>query len=236
FVDGLQNLRGLRGFVGGDREADVGEPFFTDVLDDHVDVDVAVGDRLENLGGDAGLVGHAGDGDFGLVFVHRDAADDDVFHFLSFFFHDSPRIVVETAADFKHDAELFGELDRAGLHDLRAERGQLEHLVVGNFVELAGVGHETRVGRVDAVHVGVNLADIGFHGGGNGDGAEVAAAPAQGRDVAFGRDALKPGNDDGVARVEQLVDFLGCDVGDLRLGVQAVGDNARLRTGQRRPA
>ena len=34
-----------------------------------------------------GLSGTPGDGDFGLVLVNRDAADDDIFHFWGFFFH-----------------------------------------------------------------------------------------------------------------------------------------------------
>ncbi len=45
--------------------------------------------------------------------------------------------------------------------------------------------------------------------------------------------ALKSGDDDDVARVEGLEGFLGRDVENLRLGMDAVGDDARLRAGQR---
>ena len=51
----------------GTREGDVGDAVLGHVLHDHVDVDVGVGQRAEQPGGDAGLVGHAGDGDLGLA-------------------------------------------------------------------------------------------------------------------------------------------------------------------------
>ena len=51
-------------------------------------------------------------------------------------------------------------------------------------VELARVGHDPRVGRVDAGDVGVDLADLGAERGGDGDRARVRAAAAERRDVA----------------------------------------------------
>ena len=45
--------------------------------------------------------------------------------------------------------------------------------------------------------------------------------------------ALKSGDDDDMARVEVLVDFLGRDIENFRLGMDAVGDDAGLRPGQR---
>ena len=52
-----------------------------DVLHDHVDVDLGVGDaRGRSCAAYAGLVGHADDGDLGLAAVVRDAGDDGLFH------------------------------------------------------------------------------------------------------------------------------------------------------------
>jgi hypothetical protein len=45
--------------------------------------------------------------------------------------------------------------------------------------------------------------------------------------------ALEAGDDDNVARIEVLEDFLGGDVGNLRLGVEAVGDDAGHAAGER---
>jgi len=150
------------------------------VLDDHVHIDVGVGDGFENQRGHPGPVGHLHQGEFGLVFVERNAADDDAFHAGGFFFHKGSWVVIEAGADFKNDAEFFGEFDRAGLHDLGAQPGQFEHFIVGNLGQLAGAGNNARVGGIDAVHVGVNLAEAGLEGGGQGDGGEVRSAPAPG--------------------------------------------------------
>ncbi len=62
-------------------------PLLADVLDDHVDVHVGVGQRREDVGRHAGFVGHAAHGDLGLVGGVGHAADDGLFHGNIFFFH-----------------------------------------------------------------------------------------------------------------------------------------------------
>ena len=98
-----------------------------------------------------------------------------------------PRGVGERAADVDRHAVLLGELDRARVHHARAEAGQFEHLVVADPVDLAGLGHDPGVGRVDAVDVGVDLAGVGSEHGGQGHGGRVRAAAAQRRDVVRSR-------------------------------------------------
>ena len=51
-----------------------------DVLDDHVDVDVGLGERPEDRRGDARLVLHAAERDLGLVLGIGDAGDELLFH------------------------------------------------------------------------------------------------------------------------------------------------------------
>ena len=155
--------------------------------------------RLEDARGDAGFVRHADERDFGLVFVERDAAHDDVFHAFGFFFHNGSWVFVEAGADFKHDAKFLGKFDRARLHHLRAEAGEFEHFVVGNFLELLRARHDARVGGVNAVHVGVNLAKVGLQRRGQRDGGQIRTAAAQRGDLAFGGFALETGDDDDVA-------------------------------------
>ena len=96
-------------FVEGER--DVRLAVEADVLDDHVDVEVGVGEGEEDLGGVAGLVGHAADGDFGLIAFDADAADDDGFHAHIFFRDKGSRVFVHRVADLEFDPEFFGELD-----------------------------------------------------------------------------------------------------------------------------
>ena len=162
--------------------------------------------------GHARLVGHADQRHLGLVLVERDAAHDDLFHAASFFFHNGSRVVVEAGADFEHDAEFLGDFDRPELHHLRARSGELQHLVVGDLLKLPRVGHDARIGGVDAVDVGVDLAEVGLERGGQRDGRQVRTAAAERRDLAAGRLPLKAGDDDDVAGVEQTVRFLRRDV------------------------
>ena len=116
------------------------------------------------------------------------------------------------------------ELDRPDLHDLGALVGELEHLLVADDVELAGVWHEPWVGGVDAADVGEDLASIG------------AAAPRPGRppscrcrrvrawSISWSPDgrralALEAGDDDDLAALDLGADPARLDAGDARPAV-----------------
>ena len=111
-------------------------------------------------------------------------------------------------------------LDAAQVQDLGAAGRQLEHLLVGDRVEAAGVGHDARVGGEDAVDIGVDLADVGIHRGGERDGGRVGAAAAERGDVLGVRaDALEAGDDRDVARDRAPTRIRRRDVDDARLAV-----------------
>ena len=76
-----------------------------------------------------------------------------------------------------------GVLDARSVQHLRPARGHLEHLLVGDGLEQLGVRHDARVGGVDAVDVGVDLADVGPHGRGHRDRGGVRAAAAERGDL-----------------------------------------------------
>ena len=234
FLDPVEDFACLEqiGFV--ESEADIGRAAgaVAGALDDHVHVDRVVADRLEDAGGRAGFVGDMGQGDFGLVPVERDAADDDALHIGGFFFHKGAGVVIEAGTDGEADTELLGELDGAALHDFGAEAGQFQHFVVRDLVQLPGGGNDARIGRVDAVHVGVDLAQVGLESGGQSDGREGGTTAAERRDLPFGSLPLEAGHDDHVAAIEHLMNLLGGDVGDLGLGMDAVRVDAGLRSGQ----
>ena len=100
--------------------------------------------------------------------------------------------------------------------------GQLEHLLVGDAVDLAGSRDDSRVGGEDPVDVGVDLADLGVERGGERDGGRVGAAAAQGGDLlGVLADALEPGDDDDVPLVEGVGDAARGDVDDPRLAVRS---------------
>ena len=102
-----------------------------DVLHDHVDVDVGVADRPEDLIGDARAVRHAEDGDLRFVAIERDAGNDGLFHVLVFLERDQRALALlfEAREHAQPDAVLAGEFDRADLQHLGAQARQLQHLL-----------------------------------------------------------------------------------------------------------
>ncbi len=184
-----------------DGEADVGGVVVHHVLDDVVDDDVGRGDVAEDLGGDAGPIGHVLDGDADQVLLQGRARYDDVFHVRSL--RDDPGafgLSFWLLRTCKRHVVLLGKLHRPRLQHRCAQAGQLEHFVVADAVDLARVFHDPRVGGVDAVDVGVVLADVGLEHRAEGDQRRIAAAAAQRGEIALGRDALEAGDDDDLAR------------------------------------
>ncbi len=128
-------------------------------------------------------------------------------------------------------AELHTYFDRTPVHDFRAERRHPQHLIVADGVKLAGVRHQARIGRVNAVHVGVNLARLGSQRRRQGNRRGVAAAAPQRGDVHIIGDALKAGHDHDPAAVEHLADAGGIDRADAGFGVRTVRQQPDLGTG-----
>src|SRR5215831_13882119 len=100
------------------------------VLHDHVHIDVGVGQRAEDIGRDARLVGNIADRDLSLVLGKRDSGDDVLFHQILLVANQSPGRVVLVWIDlirriearsheYAHLAD-HGEFDRAHLKHLRA--------------------------------------------------------------------------------------------------------------------
>ena len=125
------------------------------------------------------------------------------------------------------------DLDRARGHHAGPRGGHLEHLVEADVGQLAGVGHHPRVGGVDAEDVGVDLAVIGAECRREGDRGRVGAAAAERRHLECGRDALEAGDEDDRPLVERLVDPARAHLDDLCLSMHGVGDDPRLRAGER---
>ena len=150
--------------------------------------------------------------------------------------------VLERAEDLDDDFVDPAQLDRPGLHDLGALVGELEHLLVADDVELAGLRGEARIRRVDPADVGEDLAAVGVQARGKRDGRGVAAAPAERGDVGVmglvrsagcaGGSSLETRDDHDFALVELAPDAGGLDAGDPGLAVAAVRRDAGLRPAQ----
>ena len=130
------------------------------------------------------------------------------------------------------DVECARELDGAHLQHAGAGAGKLQHVLIGDLVELLGARADARIGGVDAVDVGVDLAHVGSDAPGHRDRRGVGAAAAERGDVAGGVDALEAGDHGDVAAREGVHDALVVDLHDLGLGVGAVGLDARLASGE----
>ena len=113
----------------------------------------------------------------------------------------------------------------------RAEAGQLEHFFKSDGIEAARFGHDARVGGVNAVHVGVDLAFVGLEGGGKCDGRGVRTAAAQRGDVARAADALETGDDDDAAFSQIGTHFLVVYAFDAGFGVGGIGFQGNLPAG-----
>ena len=216
----VQHGGDLAQVVLGGGEGDVGRAAGGHVLDDEVDVDVGLGQRREHLGRFADLVGKVVDGHLRVVESVGHTGNDRLFHASVFLSYQCAGGVGETGAYPQGHVEAAGHLDAAQHHDLGAARGEFQHLVVGDEVELAGLGDDARIGGVDAVHVGEDHAGFGAQSGRQGDGGGVGAAAAERGDVLVGRDALEAGHQDDLVFLEGLLDALRPDVEDLGLGVR----------------
>ena len=193
-----------------DGEGEVGQLVAADrlVLDDHVDVDVGLGERGEDAAGDAGLVADAGQRHAGLLVGVGHGGYERLLHGLVLGDDEGTGAVLEAAAAVDADAVVAGVLDRAQLQHLGPGGRHLEHLLEGDDRQLAGVGDDPRVGAEDAGDVGVDLADAGVERGGEGDGGGVGAAAAERGDVAaLGRDPLEAGDEDDPVLLERVA---GC--------------------------
>ena len=201
--------------------------FGAHVLHDHVHGDLPRGDLREDGQGGSRPVGDPEHGDPGLVFHLGCTADGQIGGFRMGRDHGAGR-VAETASHVDRHGKFLRKLDCPAVHYARPGAGQLEHLVVADSVQATSLGHDARVGRVDAVHVGVDFAGRCVEHGGQGHSRGVAAAAAQRGDVERLVDPLKPGSDHDSAGIQRRVQPVGRNGLDAGLGVAAVGHNADL--------
>ena len=142
-------------------EGDIGLAFtLGDILDDHVDIDIGIGQRPEDAGHHAGLVGHAHQRDLGFTLVGHDAGDQFLFHLVILVHHQRARRVGEARQHLHNHFFLHGQFDRPRLQHLGAHAGQFQHFFIGDAMQFAGARHDARIGRVDAIHISIDVAAI----------------------------------------------------------------------------
>ena len=122
------------------------------------------------------------------------------------------------------------ELDRAHLHHLGAERGQLQHFLEGDLVEPPRPRHDARIGGVDAVDVGVDVAAVGADRGRDRDRRGIRSAAAERGDAAgLLVHALEAGDHrDLPAFLETLDQLVAVDAENARRAVRVRGQDRNL--------
>ena len=153
-----------------------------------------------------------------------------MFHVLVFLKCDQRALAffLEARQHAQPDFVLAGEFDRADLQHLRAEARHFEHFLEGDGLEPARLGHDARIGRINAVDVGVNLALVGLQRRGQRDAGGIRSAAPESRDIACLVHPLKAGDDDDAVFGEIGTHAPFVDADDARLGVRAVGHDLDL--------
>ena len=166
----------------------------------------------------------------------RDSGQDGVFHgyVLDRSDNDGAWFVRVRRPDVHRNVVAACVFHAAQHQHLGAAGRHLEHLFEGDRVELAGVVHDPGIRAENAVHIGVDLADVGVQRRGQGDRGGVRAAAAQRGDVpGVLADALESGDQHDAPFVERGLQPSRRDFDDLRVAVGAGGDDTGLRTGER---
>src|SRR5690606_22982488 len=97
----------------------------------------------------------------------------------------------DEGAHFVHHRKL----DRANLKNFGSKRRHFQHLLKGDLRKATRLGLDARIGRVDPVHVGIDVAAISLHSSGNSNRARIGTASTQCRDAVVRGNPLETGND-----------------------------------------
>ena len=168
-------------------------------------------ERREDAAGDAGLILHAAHADLRLVAVVGDPRHEQPFHHLFLRNHPGAFAVVERRAHVDPHAVAHGEAHRAQVQHLRAEARHLDHLVVGDAVELARRGHQVRIASCRRRRRRCRSRRRRRRSAAATATAEVSEPPRpERRHVALVVDALEAGDHGHGAAVEDLEDAAAC--------------------------
>ena len=156
-----------------------------------------------------------------LVAGEGDSGDDLLFHDILLVTNERAwlgvRRIVEGRAHEGLHLVHHRHLDGANLQHLGAKRRHFQHFLEGDPVEPTRLGHDARIGRIDPVHVRIDIAAVRLDGGCDGDRAGVGTAAPERRQAASRfMDALETGDDgDFLAReaLSQTGLFNGFDAG-----------------------
>ncbi len=165
--------------------------------------------------------------DAGHVLAFHVALLHQLVHF--FFRHDHRAGVIvggngiladEAGEDLHAHALLHRQAHRARLENLGPDARELEHFLVGHRLLLLRLGDDARVGGVDTVDIGVDVAAIGLDRGSDGNRRGIRTAATERGHAAIVAQSLEAGDHRDLARLHAGDERLGIDALDARLGMR----------------
>ena len=119
------------------------------------------------------------------------------------------------------------------MQHLRALAGQFQHFIISNLIQFSGIGHQTGIGGIHAVHIRIDLAQIRPECRRQRNGTGIGAAAAQRCNVTVAVHALKSGHDHDPMLVQLRLNPLTVDLFDAGVRVHGGGLDAHLPRRQR---
>src|SRR5690606_11402282 len=227
--DMLEHVERVLIVVAMNSEGEIRGVIVRDVLHDHVHFYIRRADRTKNPERHAWGIRHTADRQLGLVTIESDAGNDGLFHGVLFIKgNEGSRTLFEAVQHAQRHAIFTGKLDGTNLQYLGAEAGHFQHLFKGDLLQPLRLGHDARIGGVNAIHIGVDLAFVGLECRCQRDAGGIGATTSKGSDIARFIYPLEAGNHHHTPGLEVLADVLRVDLHDARLGVGAVGENTYL--------
>src|SRR3546814_10842734 len=95
----------------------------------------------------------------------------------------------------------------------------LQHLLIGDFIDLPRLRNDAWIGGVDAVDIGEDVAAVGVQCGGERNRRRIGTAAAERRDPVSRRQSLKAGDHRDLPLIETSDQVLRLDTLDARLSV-----------------
>ena len=127
-----------------------------DVLQNRVDVDAMLGDRIEHRCGSTRHVRNASQREDDFLLVMGDTRDDRLFH--AFLSNPGSLLVREGRAGVHTHTMITSQLHRTEHQHFCARRRHLQHLVIRNAWLLTSVRDDAWIGGEDTRHIRVDLA------------------------------------------------------------------------------
>ncbi len=139
------------------------------------------------------------------------------------------RWIVKRRAHVELDLIHHRQFDRAHLQHFGAQRSHFQHFLERHFGKPARLRHDARVGRVDAVDVGIDIATVGRDRRRKCNSRSVrTAAPERRHPIGGFMHALKAGDDGDLTRRKPLAQPRSVDASNAGRAMGVVGDEWNL--------